>query len=105
MISASRDDRSDAAPTAETAGFASHRVEDSLGVAMAHAGVELHTYDPQTTLEELDLDSLDILRVAQSIEDELGVPFRTDALRGVRTIADLRDAAMREARANGPGQQ
>lgn len=45
----------------------------------------------EATLEDLDVDSLDLVELAQVIEDEYGVELDGDAVKGVRTVADLID--------------
>jgi acyl carrier protein len=40
------------------------------------------------TLEELDVDSLDLVELAQIAEEEFGVTFNADDAQGVRTVRD-----------------
>ena len=41
-----------------------------------------------TTWEELDVDSLDLVELVQSLEDEYGVRIEDEQLKGVRTVGD-----------------
>lgn len=49
------------------------------------------------TFESLDLDSLDLVELAQVIEDEFGVPLDGDAVRDVRTVRDLIELVVAKA--------
>ena len=41
--------------------------------------------------EDLDLDSLDLVELAQIIEDEFGVELDGDAVKDVKTVGDVID--------------
>jgi acyl carrier protein len=41
-----------------------------------------------TTWEELDVDSLDLVELVQSLEDEYGVRIEDEQLKGVKTVGD-----------------
>ena len=41
-----------------------------------------------TTWEELDVDSLDLVELVQSLEDEYGVRIEDEKLRDVKTVGD-----------------
>ena len=43
------------------------------------------------TFESLDVDSLDLVEVAQIIEDEFGVELDGDAMKDVKTVGDVID--------------
>ena len=45
----------------------------------------------EATLESLDVDSLDLVEVAQIIEDEFGVELDGDAMKDVKTVGDVID--------------
>jgi len=45
----------------------------------------------EATLEDLDVDSLDLVELAQIVEDEYGVELDGDAVKDVRTVADVID--------------
>jgi acyl carrier protein len=42
----------------------------------------------ETTWEELDVDSLDLVELVQSLEDEYGVRIEDEQLKGVKTVGD-----------------
>ena len=41
-----------------------------------------------TTWEELEVDSLDLVELVQSLEDEYGVRIEDEQLKGVKTVGD-----------------
>ena len=41
-----------------------------------------------TTWEELEVDSLDLVELVQSLEDEYGVRIEDEHLKGVKTVGD-----------------
>jgi acyl carrier protein len=43
------------------------------------------------TFEELDVDSLDLVEVAQIIEDEFGVALQGEDVKDLRTVGDVID--------------
>jgi acyl carrier protein len=55
---------------------------------LASFGPALEDVRPQATLEELDIDSLDIAELAQVVEDEYGVQITGDDAATVTTVRD-----------------
>lgn len=43
----------------------------------------------EATFEDLDLDSLDLVELAQIVEDEFGVELDGDAVKDVSTVGDV----------------
>ena len=43
----------------------------------------------EATFEDLDLDSLDLVELAQIVEDEFGVELDGDAVKDVNTVGDV----------------
>jgi acyl carrier protein len=43
----------------------------------------------EATLESLDVDSLDLVELAQIVEDEFGVELDGDAVKDVKTVGDV----------------
>jgi acyl carrier protein len=41
-----------------------------------------------TTWEELDVDSLDLVELVQSLEDEYGIRIEDEQLKGVKSVGD-----------------
>jgi acyl carrier protein len=54
-------------------------------------GPDIDDLKPEATLEELDIDSLDIAELAQVVEDEYGVEISGDDAAGVLTVGDTID--------------
>ena len=52
----------------------------------------------EATFEDLDVDSLDLVELAQIIEDEFGVELDGDAVKDVRTVGDVIDLVVARAR-------
>ena len=52
------------------------KVENAAGATM------------DTTWEELEVDSLDLVELVQSLEDEYGVRIEDEQLKGVKTVGD-----------------
>jgi acyl carrier protein len=48
--------------------------------------------------EELDLDSLDLVELAQIVEDEFGVELDGDAVKDVKTVGDVIDLVVARAK-------
>lgn len=49
------------------------------------------------TFESLDLDSLDLVELAQIVEDEFGVELDGDAVKDVKTAGDVIDLVIARA--------
>ncbi len=45
----------------------------------------------EASLESLDVDSLDLVELAQIVEDEFGVELDGDAVKDVKTVGDVID--------------
>jgi len=68
----------------------SRRVVETL----ASFGPAIDDLRPEATLEELDIDSLDIAELAQVVEDEYGVEISGDDAAGVTTVGDTIDLVL-----------
>ena len=55
---------------------------------LASFGPAIEDVSPERTLEELDIDSLDIAELAQVVEEEYGVEISGDDAAGVTTVGD-----------------
>jgi acyl carrier protein len=76
-------------PTA-TRDAVSRKVVETL----ASFGPAIDDLRPDATLEELDIDSLDIAELAQVVEDEFGVEISGDDAAGVATVGDTIDLVL-----------
>jgi acyl carrier protein len=76
-------------PTA-TRDAVSRKVVETL----ASFGPAIDDLRPDATLEELDIDSLDIAELAQVVEDEFGVEISGDDAADVATVGDTIDLVL-----------
>jgi acyl carrier protein len=76
-------------PTA-TRDAVSRKVVETL----ASFGPAIDDLRPEASLEELDIDSLDIAELAQVVEDEFGVEISGDDAAGVATVGDTIDLVL-----------
>lgn len=67
------------------------RVERLVIDTLAGFGPDPATLTRTATLEDVDLDSLDVVEMAQILEDELDVEIDPERYEGVLTIGDLID--------------
>ena len=51
----------------------------------------------QVSLEDLDIDSLDLVELAQIVEDEYGVELRGDDVKDVKTVGEVIDLVVTKA--------
>ena len=51
----------------------------------------------EASFEQLDIDSLDVVELAQIVEDEFGVELDGDAVKDVRTVGDVIDLVVARA--------
>ena len=75
----------------EEAGEAADPLFLSARGALAQVlGVEAEAIQPETNIaEDLDADSLDMIEVAQLLEDEHDVKVDQKDLRGIKTVGDV----------------
>ncbi|KAA0268331.1 MAG: acyl carrier protein [Acidobacteria bacterium] len=63
-------------------------VEARVGAALIEFGADPGAISPAATWEELDIDSLDLVELAQMIEDDYGVELRESDIEQLETVAD-----------------
>jgi len=51
----------------------------------------------ESTFEDLDVDSLDLVELAQIVEDEFGVELDGDSVKDVKTVGDVIDLVVAKA--------
>ena len=51
----------------------------------------------EATFESLDVDSLDLVELAQIVEDEFGVELDGDSVKDVKTVGDVIDLVVAKA--------
>jgi acyl carrier protein len=66
-------------------------VEDALFDAIAHLGPARSQITRESTFESLDLDSLDLVEIAQVVEEKWGVEFDPQDFSDVNTVGEAID--------------
>jgi acyl carrier protein len=72
-------------------------VESVVADGLAEIGAERDQITREATLEALDIDSLDLVEMAQIIEDEFQVNLQGDDVKDVRTVGELVDLVVARA--------
>ena len=69
----------------------SQQVESRVIEALASFGPDPEQITRQSTFEELEIDSLDLVELAQIIEDEYGVVLKGEDMKDLVTVGDAVD--------------
>jgi acyl carrier protein len=72
-------------------------VENTLYEAMAETGADRSQLSRDASFEELDVDSLDLVELAQVVEDEFGVELRGEDIKDLRTVGQAIDLVVARA--------
>jgi acyl carrier protein len=75
----------------------SDKVEAQIFDGLVELGAERTALSREATLKDLDVDSLDLVELAQIVEDEFGVELRGDDVKNVRTVGDVIDLVVAKA--------
>ena len=67
------------------------QVESRVVDALASFGPDKSQITRGSTFEELDIDSLDLVELAQIVEDEYGVVLKGEDMKGLQTVGDAID--------------
>jgi acyl carrier protein len=65
------------------------RIEKVIVDALAGFGPDVDAVTPEATFEELEIDSLDLVELAQVIEDEFGVKLDGSDVAGLKTVGEV----------------
>ncbi|WP_306321414.1 MULTISPECIES: acyl carrier protein [unclassified Streptomyces] len=77
-------------------------IEGYVVGALVELGVERSAIAPETVLDDLEIDSLDLLELCQQIRGGLGIPVRPKDFDGVETVRQVVDVcAARGGRGRG----
>jgi acyl carrier protein len=63
-------------------------VEARIVEALASFGPDADQITREASFEELDIDSLDLVELAQIVEDEYGVELKGDDMKNMKTVGD-----------------
>ena len=66
-------------------------VEQTVFAALTEMGAESDALSRQATFEDLDVDSLDLVELAQVVEDEFGVLLEGDDVKDLKTVGEAID--------------
>jgi acyl carrier protein len=65
------------------------QVQERVVEALASFGPDVDSITSSATFEELDIDSLDLVELAQIVEDEYGVVLKGEDMKELRTVGDV----------------
>jgi acyl carrier protein len=66
-------------------------IEGRVFQALEEFGAEPDQIGPDAEFEALDVDSLDLVELAQIVEDEYGVQLKTEDMEGIKTVRQAVD--------------
>jgi acyl carrier protein len=75
----------------------SENVEKTIYDGLVELGTERDDLSREATLESLDVDSLDLVELAQIVEDEYGVELKGDDVKDVKTVGEVIDLVVSKA--------
>lgn len=74
-------------------------IENGIYDAIATFGPPRDSVNRSATFEQLEVDSLDLVELAQIIEEDYGVPIETGDFKDVVTVGDAVDVVLSRAAA------
>jgi acyl carrier protein len=75
----------------------SQQVEARVSQTLASFGPDESQINREATFEELDIDSLDLVELAQVVEDEYGVVLKGEDMKELKTVGDAIDLIVERA--------
>ena len=73
------------------------QVESRVIEALASFGPDADQITRESTFEELDIDSLDLVELAQVVEDDYGVVLKGEDMKELKTVGDSIDLIVSRA--------
>ena len=73
------------------------RVEQVIFDGLAEVGAERDQINRDASFEDLDVDSLDLVEIAQIIEDEFGVELEGEAVADLTNVGQVIDLVVARA--------
>jgi acyl carrier protein len=80
-----------------TTAVTDQQVEETLYEALKEAGADTALLSREASFEELDVDSLDLVEMAQVVEDEFGVELKGEDIKDLRTVGQAIDLVVARA--------
>ena len=75
----------------------SEQVEERVVETLAGFGPDVSQITRDASFEELDIDSLDLVELAQVVEDEYGVVLKGEDMKELKTVGDAIDLIVKRA--------
>lgn len=75
----------------------SQQVEARVFETLASFGPDESQINREATFEELDIDSLDLVELAQVVEDDYGVVLKGEDMKELKTVGDAIDLIVARA--------
>ncbi|MGH2762078.1 MAG: acyl carrier protein [Thermoleophilaceae bacterium] len=69
-------------------------IEQRVFEALEEFGAEPDQITPDAEFEAMDVDSLDLVELAQIVEDEYGVQLKGEDMEGIKTVRQAVDLVM-----------
>ena len=73
------------------------QVENRVVETLASFGPDVSQITRTATFEELDIDSLDLVELAQVVEEEYGVVLKGEDMKDLKTVGDAVDLIVARA--------
>jgi acyl carrier protein len=73
------------------------QVQQRVVETLASFGPDASQITREATFEELDIDSLDLVELAQVVEDEYGVVLKGEDMKQLKTVGDAIDTIVQRA--------
>jgi acyl carrier protein len=73
------------------------QVQERVFEALASFGPDADEITRDSTFEELDIDSLDLVELAQIVEDEYGIVLKGEDMKELKTVGDAIDLIVSKA--------
>jgi acyl carrier protein len=70
------------------------QIEQRMFTALEEFGAEPDQINADAEFEAMDVDSLDLVELAQIVEDEYGVQLKGEDMEGVKTVRQAVDLVM-----------
>ena len=75
----------------------SEQVQSRVVETLASFGPDADQITRESSFEELDIDSLDLVELAQVVEDEYGVVLKGEDMKQLKTVGDAIDMIVSRA--------
>jgi acyl carrier protein len=72
-------------------------IEQRVFKALEEFGAQPDQISPDAEFESMDVDSLDLVELAQVVDDEYGVQLKGEDMEGIKTVRQAVDLVMSKA--------